>query len=107
MDTMRKSVNAKPSAEPTLEDFEVSLTRALGAVVGGGDLSRALGYRTQAAFRQALARDRLPVRVFEIEGRRGRFARTGDIARWLWGQGVTSLPATPGASPKEDSTSRT
>lgn len=104
---MRKSVNSKCSPEPTFEDLEVNLTRALGAVVGGGDLSRALGYRTQAAFRQALARDRLPVRVFEIEGRRGRFARTGDIARWLWGQGVTSLPTTPGASLEEGPTGRT
>lgn len=87
---MRKLVPAKRVPDPSLEDLEVSLTRALGAVVGGGALSRALGYRTQAAFRQALSRDRVPVRVFEIEGRRGRFARTGDIARWLWSQGKAS-----------------
>lgn len=68
----------------SVEDLESRLTRALGAVVGGRILSRTLGYRTQSAFRQALARKRLPVPIFVLEGRRGRFAYTGDIARWLW-----------------------
>lgn len=72
--------------ENSLEELEVRLTRALGAVVGGGTLSRALGYQTQGAFRQSLARNRVPVPVFTLEGRRGRYALTADIARWLWSQ---------------------
>ena len=70
----------------SLEELELRLTRALGAVVGGGALTRTLGYRTQGAFRQALARERVPVPGFVIDGRRGRFALTSDIARWLWPQ---------------------
>lgn len=70
----------------SLDAIEERLTRSLGAVVGGAALSRALGYPSQGAFRQAVARDRVPVRVFELEGRRGRFALTADIARWLWTQ---------------------
>lgn len=70
----------------SLDELEKRLTRTLGTVVGGAALSRALGYPSQGAFRQAVARGRLPVRVFELEGRRGRFALTADIARWLWAQ---------------------
>jgi hypothetical protein len=70
----------------SLEDLEARMMRTFGAVIGGGELSRTLGYTTQGAFRQAFARDRLPVPVFFLEGRRGRFALTSDIANWLWTQ---------------------
>ena len=60
--------------------------RALGATVGGGQLTRALGYPSQDAFRKAHQRGRLPVDTFELEGRRGRFATATDIAAWLWEQ---------------------
>lgn len=64
--------------------YEAALTHTLGPVVGGNALSKALGYRTQAAFRKAKQRGRLPIKTFEVEGRRGRFAATSDIAAWLW-----------------------
>lgn len=63
--------------------LEASLMRTLGAVVGGAALTRSLGYPSQAAFRQALARNRVPIPVFCIEGRRGRFALVRDLAAWL------------------------
>lgn len=80
-------------SDRSLEDFEARLTRTLGPVIGGGQLSRALGFPSQGAFRQALARKRLPVPVFEIEGRRGRFALAGDIAQWLWTRRSAAQPA--------------
>lgn len=52
-------------------------------VVTGDDLMKALGYKTSDAFRQAIARGTLPVNVFTIEKRRGKFALTADIAAWL------------------------
>ena len=81
-DTNQLSVNRGESFEALAE----RLTRVFGAVVGGEELSRALGYRTQGAFRQAAVRKRLPIPVFTYEGRRGRHAHTADIARWLWSQ---------------------
>lgn len=72
------------SSPQSYPDFEARLLRALGAIVGGEALSRALGYPTQDAFRKACKRDRLPVATFELEGRRGRYASTVDIATWLW-----------------------
>jgi hypothetical protein len=76
------------------EALEAYLTHTLGAVVGGATLSRTLGFRSQDAFRRALARDRIPVRVFCIEGRRGRFALTRDVARWLHSQGTCASNVT-------------
>lgn len=75
---------ARQRTPVSYDEFEERLVRALGAMVGGKALTQALGYPTQDAFRKAHARDRLPVSTFEIEGRRGRFASTVDIAAWLW-----------------------
>ena len=74
----------------SFEELADRLTRAYGGIVGGAMLTRALGYPSQGAFRQAFARRRVPVPVFTIEGRRGRFAQVADIARWLWLQRSTS-----------------
>lgn len=64
-------------------EVERTLMDRHGPLVGGLDLSRALGYPTAAAFRQALIRNSVPVRVFSIPNRRGRFALTRDVAEWL------------------------
>lgn len=79
-------VDFAASPAHSYENFERRLILALGATVGGDTLSRALGYRSQDAFRKAYQRGRLPVATFELSGRRGRFAASVDIAHWLWCQ---------------------
>jgi hypothetical protein len=76
------------------ERIEKELLAEYGAVIGGSALSRLLGYRTGAAFRQAARRGRLVVPTFFIEGRRWRFAATSDVAGWMasLGGGSTSEP---------------
>lgn len=74
------------AAQESYEEFERRLIRALGATVGGGALSKSLGYPSQEAFRKAHQRGRLPVATCEVKGRRGRFAAATDIADWLWSQ---------------------
>lgn len=59
------------------------LTRQYGPLMSGDNLRNALGYPTKEAYRQAMVRKTLPVLVFEIENRRGKFALTIDVARWL------------------------
>jgi hypothetical protein len=54
-----------------------------GLVVGGSDLVKLLGFRTYRGFYSAYVGKRLPVPVFEIPGRKGRFARTEDVAKWF------------------------
>ncbi|MEM9469812.1 MAG: hypothetical protein AAF988_06585 [Pseudomonadota bacterium] len=52
-------------------------------MIGGEDLINVLGYKTNDAFRQAHVRNTLPVKVFAIKGRRGKFALVVDIAHWM------------------------
>lgn len=40
-------------------------------------------YKTERSFRRAAQSGRLPVPVFRLEGRRGWFAKTSDVERWL------------------------
>lgn len=54
-----------------------------GPLVGGTALWRSLGYPSAEAFRQAARRNRLPVCVFQVPQRRGKFALAADIARWI------------------------
>lgn len=69
------SSNSNPSVEFDLDHY--------GPLVGGPELERLLGFTSSAAFRQAAYRDRLPVKVFSLPDRRGKFAFTSDIAEWL------------------------
>ena len=52
-------------------------------LLAGEDLRRALGYKSLDALRQAIQRDTVPVPVFAIENRRGKYALVRDIALWL------------------------
>lgn len=64
-----------------------NLERRYGLVIPARDLVRLLGYRTSAAFRQAVRRQTLGLHTFFIDGRRGRYARAVDVAVWLTKQG--------------------
>lgn len=65
------------------DEIERALMDRHGPLVAGFDLCRALGYPSAAAFRQAILRDSVPIPVFRIPTRRGRFALTRDVAAWL------------------------
>lgn len=85
--------------QPTYEEFELGLIKALGATVGGGSLAKALGYPSHDAFRKAHQRGRVPVHTFEVSGRKGRFAAVTDIAHWLWC--LRAVPSTQNTNPAE------
>jgi hypothetical protein len=63
--------------------LESDLIREYGPVISRESLCAALGYSSMNAFRQALSRGTVPVRVFDIPMRRGKFALSKDVARWL------------------------
>lgn len=65
------------------QEIEHGLHERHGPMLGGAALYRALGFPTAAALRQAVSRGRIPVPLFDIENRRGRFALTRDVALWL------------------------
>jgi len=54
-----------------------------GPLIGGQELAKVMNFKNMAAFRQALRRGTIPVRVFELPGRRGKFAMTQDLVAWL------------------------
>lgn len=88
--TQSPIITGSSPSEDSYDDFECRLIRALGAAVGASDLSKALGYPTQEAFRKAHQRGKLPVPTFALPGRRGRYAAATDIAQWLWQQRSTA-----------------
>lgn len=64
-------------------ELEEKLTKTYGPTMSNDDLRKVLGFNSMAAFRQALVRNQVPVPVFTIENRHGKFALTKDIAEWL------------------------
>ena len=78
-----KRVAKKPLVQWDSDRLHEQLYCEYGPLVGGTALSRLLGYPSAAALRQAEVRNMLPVLVFGIDGRRGRFAFTEDVATWL------------------------
>ncbi len=67
-------------------EIEEQLLRLHGPMIGGDALRAALGYPSMEALRQALSRKTVPIPVFSIEARRGKFALVKDLARWLASQ---------------------
>lgn len=59
------------------------LLDAHGPLVSGKSLAKLLGFKTYSSFYRARAKGQLPIKIFDIAGRRGPFARTQDIASWL------------------------
>lgn len=64
-------------------DLEQKLIHEYGMLLHGACLQRAMGFGSLEALRQAIKRRTIPVRVFSIDGRRGKFATPRDVARWL------------------------
>lgn len=64
-------------------DTFVILLKQYGPLMTGETLWNSLGFNNYAAFRQARTAGRLDVDVFSLPKRRGLFAHTKDIAKWL------------------------
>lgn len=64
-------------------DMKEQMLKEFGPLMGGEGLRRALGYRTAPAFARAVRLKTVGVHVFEIPGRRGKFALTADVVTWL------------------------
>ena len=66
--------------------LERDLFERYGPLITDEDLRIALGYKSIDAFRQALTRKTVPVPVFTVENRRGKYALVKDVATWLANQ---------------------
>ena len=92
-------MNFPRSDEPLAVLLERELTNRYGPIVSNDNLRLVLGYASKAAFRQALSRKTLPIAVFEIEKRRGKFALIRDVAMWLATQRERAMAGAQGAPP--------
>lgn len=73
------------------KELEKDLIRECGIMVYGQDLCRILGYSSLSAFRQSVYRNTVPVTLFSIPKRRGKFALSKDIAYWLAKQRLENI----------------
>jgi hypothetical protein len=77
--------------ETLAESIERELYRDIGPLLFGTKLYTALGFPSAQAFRQACSRKTMSVSVFNIENRRGKFALSRDIAKWLATQKINNV----------------
>lgn len=80
---MSQDAPSNPLAEDLARELNEQLVRQFGQVLPSGVLVKALGYRSAAAYQKAIARGTVPVSLFQIPNRRGRFALARDVAIWL------------------------
>ena len=65
------------------EEVTRNLYEKYGAIIAAVEVWKILGYRTIHGYRKARLRKSLPIREFEIPGRRGKYVLTRDVERWL------------------------
>lgn len=76
--------------EKLAEQLEKDLLQMYGSpLITGEDLQKAMGFRSVDALRQAIVRKTIPVKVFSLDNRRGKYALVKDIARWLAKESIT------------------
>ena len=79
------SAETLKGTEPSgLTQLRTELQDRYGVVLDHIQLREILGYRTTSAFKRAIENERLGFKVFNIPGRRGKFALSADVAQWLW-----------------------
>lgn len=83
METDRNSDVAELTAQ-----IEKELYENVGPLLFGEKLYNALGFPSSAAFRQALSRKYIEVEIFSLPNRRGKFALSRDVAKFLAQQAV-------------------
>lgn len=81
---------------PTAENESLqTLLAEHGELMHGEALWRALGFQSERSFQRAAQRGLMGVALFFLPGRRGRYAKTRDVAAWLAGLGTTAKGTPP------------
>ena len=63
--------------------MEKDLIEIYGPIMTGTELRKALGFGSATSFNRAVRTGKVNLHVFHIPERRGKFALTGDVAKWL------------------------
>jgi len=71
------------SIDVLAEKLRQDIVARYGVMLNFGMMRTVLGYTSDGALRQALTRGTVPVPIFKIPHRRGKFALAIDVASWL------------------------
>lgn len=82
-------------------DLHAQMLDRYGPLISGRDLRRVLGFQTAAGLRQAALRGVLPIPVFTLPNRKGRFAMTSEVSAWIQAQrDAATLSSEPNRLPR-------
>lgn len=76
-------MNTPTTLDSIFIEIKEDIIKNYGVIIGGKNLYKVLGYPSSNAFRQAVNRETVPVKLIEIDNRRGKFSFANDIAYWL------------------------
>jgi len=96
--TVAAMTRSYPTATTASTSRLADLLAEHSELMSGRALWHALGFRSERSFQRAVQQGTLPVPVFTQPSRRGRFARTRDIAAWLDGVVIVEDDETPDQS---------
>lgn len=91
---MQKTPSQSQIPDILARELNDELVSRYGQMLPSSVLVKVLGYPSAQAYRQALARGTVPVPLFRIANRRGRFALARDVAVWLSQQRQSAPVAT-------------
>ena len=89
---------------PTTKSTYERLYLEHGEMVSGQSLVKLAGFTTSDALRTAYHRGAVGFHVFRINGRRGFFAYTSEVAKWLESLNPASPSLTPSSPSEADMT---
>ena len=72
-----------PELKRLIDEIYSELKQEAGYIVSGDALRRALGFSTIGAMTKAIARKKLPLPLFEMPNRRGKFIRARELAYFI------------------------
>lgn len=85
------------SPDSLADELEAKLTARYGVLLSTQALIQVLGFPSLKAYQQAVARRTIPIPLFKLENRRGRFGLARDVAIWLVAQRQTAIAEQPDA----------
>ncbi|WP_223789934.1 hypothetical protein [Marinicella meishanensis] len=71
--------------------IEQKLIAEYGILISGEPLSKALGFKSIAAFRKAIERGTIELPIMTFKNRKGKYAVSSDVAEWITNNRFDSL----------------
>jgi len=102
--TYRSNPTMRQGPDSLADELEATLMSRYGVLLSTRALIDALGFPSLKAYQQAIARRTIPIPLFKLENRRGRFGLARDVAVWLAAQRSGATACQSGAASVVDPT---